>query len=79
MARPIRLCGGGGGTFLGRFSSAINDFRSKDCGKPVRRAASGTRIRWAEGDVRDMARPGASARSPPEAIVSFVVMLLATA
>src|SRR6266550_2483426 len=45
MARPIRLCGGGDGTFFGRLSSAINDFRSNDGGNPVMRAASGTRTR----------------------------------
>jgi hypothetical protein len=45
------LWGGGDGTFLGRFISDMKDLRSKDSGKPVRREASGTRIKSAADDL----------------------------
>ena len=41
-------CAAAGGTFFGRLSSDMNDFRSNDGGNPVMRAASGTRTRCAE-------------------------------
>jgi hypothetical protein len=53
----MRLWGGGDGTFLGRLLSNMKDLRSKDSGKPVRREASGTRIKRAVGDLFIMKPP----------------------